>query len=375
MNDERLGLPSASSLDGDMRCLGRQNLITKHRGEIEEEENDDAKKGTKIHQVLEGELDIELLTDSEKWTVAILMNQEAEMVDKFNMEGATILKEKRMWFVNDKLNPVFSGKVDKVHLAGKKAMIIDYKSGFSYTVPLDKNWQLKSQAVLVAFEHSDVEEFICSLVHPHHPESLREEIIFTREQVEGFKYVILEGIKAGENADADRIPNPVSCKWCPVKKFCEEYKMEMNKQKKIDDPALMNSVERGQRVNWLKFMAKAFEEEEGLYVALLKADPMAVMGWRLGIKSTKKCLDMKEFIKRASKEYGEEKVAELLTLSPSSLVPLEKVKRDVTKKQAEESVEINFKSLFVKTPSDPYLKPTNDDVQKEKHSKKEAMCK
>ena len=372
--DERKGLPSASSLDAEMRCLGRRNLNRKHEAQIEVKKSKDGESGTKIHKVLEGALDIEELTASEKWTVAIIMNQEAEMVEKYGFEGSEVISEKRMWYVNDEFQQLFSGRVDRVHLLNKSALIIDYKSGFSYTVPLDNNWQIKAQAVLVGFESGfSIDRYVCGLVHPHHPESLREEIIFTANQVEFYAKTIEIMTEKIKDPDAPRTPNPVSCLRCQAKKFCSEYQMMFEEQTKKADPEKMTPKERGERAKWVKMAQKELKMEEEIYKIYLKRDPLSVLGWRLSTSMNDKCLDMPGFIEKAKKEYGEKNVNPLLELSKTDLIKFEQEKSEggkkLSEKKAKENIDINFRSFFKKIPKEASLKECDEKLQIENAKK------
>lgn len=372
--DERGFYPSASSMDSELRCLGKRALMAKHHNPTtEKKESEDAKKGTRIHKVLEGTLSIEELSDSDKWTVGIIMNQEAEALSKYEFEGAAVVREKRIWYVDDLMNPRFSGKLDAYYILGNKALISDYKSGFSFNVPLDKNWQLKTQAVLVQFENENIETFTCILIHPLHPDSLREEITYTRAQVDGFRRQMLAGLDEGMIGGAPRTPSYVSCKYCPVKFHCTEFQDEMKRMLSENcDINAMTPKQRGEHLKFLKLAESKIKEEKETCKALLKADPMAIIGWRLKTSNMRDCTDNKRLLELARNAYTNESVEEYLELSFANLVEMAKAKspEKMSKKKAEEAAEMMFGKLFKKTPKQPSLEETDERDQEAKNANK-----
>lgn len=114
-DSERSGLPSASSMDAMIRCLGRKSICEKMNLEPSKK-SEYADRGEKIHAVLEGKLNIEEISNSDKWTVGKIMNEEGRIVDKYNFQGAEVIREKRLWELGENMQPIFSARLDCVYL-------------------------------------------------------------------------------------------------------------------------------------------------------------------------------------------------------------------------------------------------------------------
>lgn len=283
MEDERKGLPSASSIDADIRCLGRRALV-RH---LPNEATKWTTRGDKIHSVLEGEMEMEELADSDKYTASAIMNEEARLVDEHHFQGAEIFSEQRLWAMGPDMEPIYSGKMDRLHKLGDRGLLIDYKTGWTATVPLANNWQMRTNAALI-YANKGVKTVKAVVIHPHHPSGeVSEEIEYTQAQLEAF-VIGLEEVTAQMTDDAPRTPNAVSCQWCQAKKICPEYQKQMATVLKEDGSLTarpqfetMTPEQRGDRLRLLVMVQKSIEDEKECYKAMLKINAESVTGWWL----------------------------------------------------------------------------------------------
>jgi hypothetical protein len=361
--DEREGLPSASSLDADMRCLGRRNLI-RDLGIERSPAGEAADKGTRIHEALENG-NYDKLSDSEKITASIIEYQEGQLVDSNNFEGSKIIKEERYWLTDLKqFKGVFSGKPDRIHVNGSRALNINYKTGFSFVVPIERNWQVRSECVLIA-ENLQVTEVLAALIHPHHPETFRQEATFNIGHLTTYRETILKAVEQMDKPDAPRTPNPVSCMYCPAKTMCKEHKFWIDsvaKDKTSNDDR--SPEQRGERLNEIKYVAKSFKEEEDRMKQMLKADPNSVFGWRLVPSGKREINDIPKASTVIKSTWGEGVLNSSTSISiPSVEQAVYDIKKPADKKytkvKAEEEVGIILANYISKTMSDPKLLPVS----------------
>jgi hypothetical protein len=98
MNDERAGLPSASSWSRYERCAGSYQLEieAKRLGQSVDRPTRWSASGTKIHAWLAGEKTE--LSESELKTAKFLQERAQEQVERiFQGKSYKVLKEKRLW--------------------------------------------------------------------------------------------------------------------------------------------------------------------------------------------------------------------------------------------------------------------------------------
>lgn len=348
-HDEREGLPSASGLDAEIRCPGRRNLCAG-------EKQPDSKasiRGTKIHEVLSGQIPIGQIPESDHWTISRIMFEEGRLVDGelipgFDLHGAECIRETaekgRLWLCDDSLKPVFSAKPDAIYVktSGKKKIVVDvnYKTGYSRTVPIIRNWQIKAEAVVAALHHG-ADAAVGLLIHPHHPDSLSEVIAFNEETLKENRQRILDAVEEFKNPDAPRIVNGISCAYCPARGRCPEYQQHVATvlAGQATDWANLSKEEKADKLRLNKLAMKQIEREEDLAKADLECDPQSVPGWKLRTSSKRSFKDQKAAKDALRQRYGddaEEAIEVSLTKAEALIVKREQVaKKEVWNKMVQ----------------------------------------
>lgn len=361
---ETEGKPSASRFDADFRCLGKRGL------EVQlppEPDNKNTKRGTKIHSGLE-QSDFSELSNSDQITASRCLYGVSEIIHKHGFEGAEVEHEKRIWIVDDNLEPSWSAKLDDLYILGDRALVIDYKTGFGVTQPIAHNWQIAAQCVAVRQERGqEIKSIVGALVHPHHPDSLFEEVSFTADKLD-LNAVIING-KIAEIAKPDqpRTPNAVSCQYCRAKGICPEYRAKMEKLAKdivdeVKDEGFTKLIqrspeERGRHLKAIKMLEKSIETIVAQYVELAKKGD-EVAGFALVKSWNKEITDESSAISTARKTWGDAAISAALKFN---LVALEKwlgEQPNKTKKGAKEEVEAILKPLIKFKPKAQFLKET-----------------
>jgi hypothetical protein len=339
------GKPSASGFDADFRCLGKRHL---EKQLPREPDTAIQKRGSGIHKALETS-DLSELSASDQITASRCMFAEAELVHEFDFEGADTLWEKRWWDVGEDLEPLWSARLDVVHLdlPKRRAMVNDHKTGWGIPVPIESNWQIRGQACLVAL-HEPVAEVVTALVHPHHPDSLYQVKTFSLEEIEVNLVTIRRNVALIERDDQPRTPNKISCHFCRAKRICPEYQAQVKElQQSIADEVedkgftaiiRRTPAERGQHVSQLKQLEDHIGEIIEQYEKLAKKDPAAIDGWRL-VKSYNRIVTNEgKAISVIEKELGRKAVEAALQFSLSGLEEFVE-KTTKPKKAAKEKVE------------------------------------
>lgn len=361
---EREGLPSASGLDAEIRCPGRRNLV----GNEKQSESKAAQRGTKIHEVLAGSVPLGSIPESDHWTIQRIMFEECRLVDGelipgFELHGADCLRESeekgRLWLSNDNLDRVFSAKPDCIYVktVGKKKIVVDvnYKTGYSRTVPISRNWQIKSETVLAALQHG-ADAAVGLLIHPHHPDSLSEVLAFNAETLHENEQRILAAVEEFKNPDAPRTPNGISCAYCPARKRCPEYQHHIAPilSGKTSDWSALSKEEKADKLRLNKLVVRQIEHEEDLAKADLKANPEAVPGWKLRPSSRRVFKDQEAAKSALRNRYGDdaEKAIEVsLTKSEALIIERE----HVSKKEAFNAMVKIFGTSIQKDEKEPSL--------------------
>lgn len=248
--DERKGLPSASSMHRIMTCSAFLPLY-KHLREAGQlppaQSSDDADRGTELHGHLEdlaygrtpfGEYDDialcrEMFAEARRQIVRSL----GEDIDS---EGITLLIEERLWHRNLDGEDIASGKFDLVAIDSerKKAVIIDYKTGH-LQVPLPfENWQILHGAGLLN-RHFDVESVTGVIVYAHRKPTVGE--ISPQDIEDTMASIEWKLGRTGHYLDYGFFATEENCKYCPVRLSCPRLHVDLTAAEKVStrpDPAM-----------------------------------------------------------------------------------------------------------------------------------------
>ena len=220
-NDERRGLPSASSWQRYEQCPGSWRLEQKAK-ELDQlacGRNEWGIRGERIHAWLAGE-PVEL-SEEEQSSAEFLRERADEQRHRiFGDTDVSELKEKRLW-LKLKGQPVASGKFDRVLYTPSLALCQDYKSGFAEPVEAQQSAQMRTLAVLVAIHLPTVREVIVQIISgPFGVSEARYSVAQLVELYRGIERTL--GAIASE--DAPLSPAPELCAKCPASNICPAIK-------------------------------------------------------------------------------------------------------------------------------------------------------
>ncbi len=217
MFDERHGLPSASETERLALC--RASFL---RAQNQPDTTSDiAQAGTRIHEAVETGDRTGLNIAEERLAedcvqLAFIVHDEAGFS---GVECETIL-EHRFWLNNEDGKRMFSGKPDFVGIDGKRALVIDYKTGYLETIEASRNLQLRALAVLVAENHG-VDDISVAIVQPNLSPGYSI-ARYTSKDLEVAKSQLLKLLDEVNDEDAVANPGEKQCRYCKAKPVCKE---------------------------------------------------------------------------------------------------------------------------------------------------------
>ena len=221
LSDDRARLPSASSFRRFELCAGSWQLEQKAR-ELNQEacqRSEAALTGDRIHEWLAHQR-AELDPDELKTAEFLKERADDQIARIFGDARVDILVEKRLWLELDG-KPALSGRFDRVVWAENKALLIDFKSGFSEPDPAEQNSQLKVLAVLFALNFRSVQEVIVQL-------SLVPTASLRRATISRSSRAPMKRSSPRCKPLTIRTrafnPSPEACRYCPAKLICQALK-------------------------------------------------------------------------------------------------------------------------------------------------------
>jgi hypothetical protein len=277
LQDERLGLPSASAWHRYELCAGSWQLEGEARqlGQLAHETSPAAERGALIHAYLAGVVDQDgteiKLDDSEQQTADFLQERATEQVHRIFGEEPTLeLAEKRLWLtVNGR--KAASGRFDRCVYTPSVALVQDFKTGWREPDPAEQNSQMKVLAVLGAL---------------HMPSMLREvvvQIISGPFGVTEARYdlpalakaynEILATLRAIQEPMAPLVPGPDQCKWCPAINCCQAVKNLIVPVAKTQVSALPDGARGAKLLDEVELLQEHLDSIREHYAQRLTADP------------------------------------------------------------------------------------------------------
>lgn len=340
---EAEGLPSSSGFDSEFRCPGKL-MLTKRVPR--EDDTSYTIKGTRIHEAM-AEGDFSKLNKSEGDTASRIAYGEAQIVQEYNFEGAAVEFEQRVWDVDDDFNHTWSARVDRHDWQEKerRLLVIDDKTGWATPPPIGSNWQVRSEAALLA-EQYDAREVVVALIHPHHPDSLWEAKLYTREESDQLLATTRHLVKQIQLPNQRRIYGGIQCQWCTAKAICPEYQAhEKQLDLAVDDwtkdqgfTAInrQSPEERAEIVRRLKERKTNIDFLLEQYVELLERAPDSIEGYRVARRLTREVTNEPKAMELVRAEWGNELLWDCLKFSVTALE--DKVAKLTNRKEAKAAI-------------------------------------
>jgi hypothetical protein len=269
--DERLNLPSASGIERIALCPGSWHA----EKNLSPTTSDEAASGTRIHAAYEGQ-DVGL-REGEDWVLAELIQHTEELCQRLGFVGDETreIRESRLWYEATEGRPIperiFSGKADRIYVSGRRALIIDAKTGYSGAEEASRNWQLRALAVLLK-QNVDVDEVYVAIIQPRVEPSVSV-ACYDRAALQQAETSILQVIENAMRPDAPRIPGSPQCDYCRANSACQA-RVSHALLATTSLPAHPNALTPEQIAQWLPKIA--FAEKVFRDIKKLAIDSIAV---------------------------------------------------------------------------------------------------
>jgi Protein of unknown function (DUF2800) len=275
--DERLGLPSASSWRRYELCAGSWQLEgeAKQLGQAAHETSPAAQRGSLIHAYLAGAVDedgneVQLDEESQR-TADFLQDRATEQVHRIFGEEPTLeLAEKRLWLtVNGR--KAASGRFDRVVYTPSVALVQDFKTGWSEPDPAEQNSQMKVLAVLVALHMpSMLREVVVQIISgPFGVSECRMDL-----QALAVAYnEILSTLRNLQDPLAPLSPSPEACRFCSAINICQAVKNLIVPVAKTQVSALPDGARGAKLLDEVELLQEHLDSIREHYAQRMTADP------------------------------------------------------------------------------------------------------
>jgi len=243
-HDERQGFPSASE---SQRLADCPPSFVRSKGQPDKTSKD-AQTGNNVHESLETG-DKSGLTRAEEQMVDDANQLALEVFDQtgFERDKCKVLLEQRFWYEQNG-SVMFSGKPDLVAISDKRALIIDYKTGYLKTLEASRNMQLRTLAVLVQKNIPEIDEIDVAIVQPNLKPGYTVahyapgDLILAKAQV-------VQLFDAAIKGEGLANPGETQCRYCKAKAVCDEahhesFDVVKNDPKNLDVARLPELLEK-----------------------------------------------------------------------------------------------------------------------------------
>jgi len=236
-HDERGGLVSASKFEIAAACEGQQQMEQALRAQgllATDPPPDEAQaRGIRMHSAWEtgdtSGLAEDELADFERTKqldedLLVEWYRKTEHVNEPVTIKITHLSEQRLWLHDSDLQPLTSGRYDKLTLCGTHAYVRDLKSGWSRRLtPSQQSWQLRLLAVLVWEKYGTshgLETVRAAFIKPK-LRSATDIVEYSVDDLYRSRNAILQILWRSKQPDAQRVAGD-HCYWCPCRTRCPE---------------------------------------------------------------------------------------------------------------------------------------------------------
>lgn len=279
MNDNRLGLPSASEVYRLSKCCGSKILIDSLRtkGISLDFKNVYASLGERIHASLEGDPETlerkaqDIRDDCDRIAKSVAFEFMPDPIYE-------TLYEQRLWYTLSDV-PFFSGKPDRACVHPEKILDVNFKTGRGEEEDAHLNLQLRTEAALLNHAYPNVPEIGVAIVQPlatHTPEIA----VYGRKEILQAEAEIL-GIVDKAAWDPKRRAG-VWCKHCPGRAFCPEAReMAINQPITISVDDLPSGESATEIMNRLNVSYDVLDALWDAFSKKVSSDPESVPGWRI----------------------------------------------------------------------------------------------
>lgn len=303
--DERLGLPSASSIERLSLCPGSARMCQGVSRVVTPQMKAWGESGDRIHLWLEAP-DIITLDPDELDVAERCLEQRNELMAQVFPDADTdpveTIKEKRLWLYHGK-RKILSGKMDFGAVRGDIAFVIDYKTSYGDTAESADNMQLRTNLVLLHEAIRRIHPIMEAYVAIIQPLTGRSDLCrYSLPTLDMARDQIFDVVKNSQKKDAPIVPGAKQCRNCPALLKCpqathlvDELNVDLGG---ISSAALSALLDKWEVVKVIGANAVALAKERD------RETPGSVPNWRLGEPGSQRVITSVGDVFKALKEQG-----------------------------------------------------------------------
>jgi len=251
------GVPkmSGSSVYENMLCKARFKASQKFK----DYDTSDATQGTELHSYMENGTPIDdILDSSHAFIIQECRRMEAEVTKIFGLQGE-VIRELRLWLLNDEGIGVLSGQIDYLEIDGEDASVIDYKMLYGHYEEASKNKQLQVYATLVMQNYPQVKRVRVALLQPAIGKWTQG--VMGRDLSDMLAIKLRKLAIEVEAEDAPMTAGHLQCKYCKALAHCPAafklIKDEIDKETDMENISNEELAEKMERVGLIERFGKS----------------------------------------------------------------------------------------------------------------------
>lgn len=336
MNDERLGLPSASKRERWSACPGSFGL---EKLMPETASGEAAEKGNRIHEALALGNFSELVLEEAEVAERLAILEKVAVAEWLNAINCTavqdVVREKRMSFSVSE-EKLLTGKPDVVYYSKNSILVLDYKTG-SVLVDSVGNPQLRALAVMASNRSAVVGEATQSA--------------FTAVLQDGQAVVLEQLSESGISMEAEKLLNELHrlqsqtevrvvgshCQYCRASGVCPEAQGATRALAQVG-PKHVYDVAGMPKLLESCIIAEAVVEAVKKRARELLGEGVPIAGWKLQTQNRRYLSDAPEALNRLAEVVGMTKAISVADISISGAEELIMANEQCNKKKASERI-------------------------------------
>jgi hypothetical protein len=298
MSDERQNKPSASGFERIVLCPGSW----KAEWGLPSASSAEAESGTRIHAALAGE--VAALSPDEETCRDNCLSLANELIDAYlgdAKEPTRFLKEQRLWTSDEAV----SCKADLLAVSGRRAVLIDYKTGRGDVESAEGNYQLMVGAVAAADE-LDLDSVVVAIIQPWASPQVTQ-AVYGELELDNAREIIQQALAEANHTNPPLVPGEKQCRYCKARATCPAAKREVESLGMTTLTRNNNEVMAGS--DMAAFLAKCSMASSVIAAAKAKAKEMLeqgieIPGWKLSPGAKRREVTQPDVVFQRTVELG-----------------------------------------------------------------------
>jgi len=248
------------------------------------------RSGNHIHEFLAGSLLFEDLDPDERITALMCQEDEARALSGWETTGAMSLSREKRYFLREGPIPIASAKPDVVYVQeGKRALILNFKSGRLEPEASPKNLQLRVETVCLFSNYPELEEITVGIIQPWVRRRV-DLVSYVGSDIALARHQIREIIRAIHSSENTELRLNEYCRFCPALAICPlVFKNITDISRSIPQNALtlpiaiaaLSPAAKLEMFRRIKMLEPAFRQIVSILALELEHEPSSIPGLKL----------------------------------------------------------------------------------------------